>query len=400
MGAMDQERAILHFNVADFAVAVERLVDRALCGRPVIIAPLQASRAEVYDMSEEAYQAGIRKGMALRQASRMCREARILPPRVEAYRRAMQQLLREVRAYSPLIEYGRDDGHLFVDVTGTHRLFGPAQDVGLRLRRHLRDQLGIPPIWTLATNKLVAKVASRLVKPVGEYIVGPGEEQEFLAPLPIKLLPGVAGREICRLAEFQITTVGQLADLSRHQLMVPFGGRGDYFYEISRGIDPSLIQVGTETAQLIDAEHTFADDTNDQQEVAGIIADLVSRTGLQLRQRRQAARRIVLSIRYADGSLASRQVTVKQGTNSDYALLALARQVLSRVWLRRTRLRACRLVCDQLHRQSPQLSLFPTAQPVERRQEKILTALDTIRGRFGHGSVGGARSLPPAPVGH
>lgn len=397
---MDQERAILHFNVADFAVAVERLADRGLQRRPVIIAPLPAARAEVYDMSEEAYQAGVRKGMALRQASRMCREARILPPRVEAYHRAMQQLLREAKAYSPLIEYGRDDGHLFVDVTGTHRLFGPAQDVGLRVRRHLRDRLGLQPIWTLATNKLVAKVASRLVKPVGEYIVGPGEEQEFLAPLSISLLPGVASLEIRRLAEFQITTVGQLADLSRHQLMVPFGNRSGYFYDISRGIDSSLIQAGAETAQLVDCQHTFADDTNDQQEVAGVIAELVSRAGLHLRQRRQAARRVVLSIRYADGSLASRQISVKQGTNSDFALLTLARTALARVWQRRTRLRACRLVCDQLHRQSPQLLLFPAAQPVAQRQEKILTALDTIRNRFGHDSVGGGRRPLPASVDH
>jgi len=215
---MNRERSIIHLNVADFAVAVERVVNSALHDQPVIVAPLQAARAAVYDMSEEAYGDGVRKGMLLRQATRLCRSARILAPRLDLYRRAMNAFVGEARAYSPVVEYGAEDGHLFLDVTGTHRLFGTAPDVGWRLRKQVRDKLRIDPIWSLAANKLVSKVASRLVKPLGEYIVGSGEEELFLAPLPLHLLPGVATAEMQRLLEFNIRKIGQLASLNRSHL--------------------------------------------------------------------------------------------------------------------------------------------------------------------------------------
>lgn len=177
------ERAIIHLNVADFAVAVERGIDRRLDGRPVIIAPAGAARAVVYDMSEEAFRAGVRKGLTLSRAVRLCRDACVLSPRPERYEQAMRALLEHALPCSPRVEAGEHDGHLFIDATGTGRLFGPAVDLAWRLQRRIRAELGLSPIWSVAPNKLVAKVATRLVKPEGEYIVAAGEEEPFLAPL-------------------------------------------------------------------------------------------------------------------------------------------------------------------------------------------------------------------------
>src|SRR6056297_2670586 len=153
-------RAVIHLNVADFAVAVERLKDPNLKDRPVIIAPGGAKRAMVHDMSEEAYQAGVRKGMPLRRAQRICRDAAILAPHTDRYERAMRALFREALPYSPLIESGETDGHLFIDVTGTSRLFGPAKDTAWRMYRQIRTRIGLAPIWAVAPNKLVSKVAT------------------------------------------------------------------------------------------------------------------------------------------------------------------------------------------------------------------------------------------------
>lgn len=397
---MYRERAILHFNVADFAVAVERVADSGLKSRPIIIAPPAAARAVVYDMSEEAYQTGVRKGMVLNQATRLCRGAAVLPPRLELYRRAMAGFLKRVHHYSPLVEHGTEDGHFFVDVTGTHRLYGPAHDVGLRVRREVRDDLGINPIWTLAGNKLVAKVSSRLVKPVGEYIVAPGEEEQFLAPLAVSLLPGLQGRELQRLQEFHIGTIGQLAALSLRQLMVVFGSRSGYLHEVSRGQDGSMVMAGAQEPPAVDYEHIFATDTNDRQEVEAAVAALVGRAGGELRGRRQVARRVGIWLSYSDGNHVVRQASAREGTASDFALRGLAMAALQRAWLRRTRLRGVRLVCDRLHRQSPQLSLFPETGVRERRQEKLLGAIDVIRSRFGHGLIGmgQGRADQPGPV--
>jgi len=386
-----RERAVLHFNVADLAVAVERVTDSSLCGRPLIIAPLQSARAVVYDMSEEAYGEGVRKGMVLKQATRICRKAAILAPRVNLYHKAMQAFVKELQGYSPLIESGLADGHFFVDVTGTHRLYGPAPDVGWRVRRQALSRLGINPIWTLGTSKLVSKVASRLVKPVGEYIVTAGDEAIFLAPLPIQLLPGLTEKELLKLQEFRLTTIGALAKLSRRQLMVPFGSRCDYLLAASRGVDDSLVSRPAAETESIDCEHSFAGDTNDKRQLEGVVATLAGRAGFQLRAQAKVARRVGVWLRYSDGGVVVRQASCRTGTAGDVLLRQLALSALQRAWIRRTRIRSCRLVCDRLQRRSPQLSLFPEPENRQLRQEKVTGAMDSLRRRFGEGVVGTGR---------
>ncbi len=383
-----QERSVLHFNVADFAVAVERVTDSSLRRRPLIIAPLQSARSVVYDMSEEAYAEGVRKGMVLKQATRICRGAAILAPRVNLYQKAMQAFIKELQGYSPLIESGLADGHFFVDVTGTHRLYGPAPDVGWRVRRQALASLGINPIWTLGTSKLVSKVASRLVKPVGEYIVTAGDEAIFLAPLPIQLLPGLSDKELLKLQEFRLTTIGALAQLSRQQLMVPFGSRCDYLLAASRGVDDSLVCRPAADAESIDYEHSFGGDTNDKRQLEGVVAELAGRAGFQLRTWAKVARRVGVWLRYSDGGVVVRQASCRTGTAGDVLLRQLAQTALQRAWIRRTRIRSCRLVCDRLQRKSPQLSLFPEPENRQLRQEKVTGAMDTLRSRFGDGVIG------------
>ena len=385
---MLQERNILHLNVADFGVAVERISDSSLAGRPVIIAPLQSARAVVYDMSDEAYHAGVRKGMLLNRAVKRCRGAHLLQPRVELYRKAMSGLIREVKNYSPQIEYGLEDGHLYVDITGTHRLWGPPPDIGMRIRREIRSGMGLDPIWTLGANRLVTKVASRLVKPVGEYIVAQGEEESFLAPLSVSLLPGLKREELRQLQDFRIRSIGQLADLSHRQLMVPFGSRSSYLYEASRGRDVSEIGKETEKQPVVEHEKLFAADTNDKREVEAAVADLAAHCGSELRRQKQAARRVGIWLCYSDGGHIVRQASTKSGTASDFVLHKLAMTALSRAWLRRTRLRTIRMSCDRIHRESPQLPLFPETVQGEKRQDRLLSAMDQIRARYGHGAIG------------
>ncbi|PIP35091.1 MAG: DNA polymerase, partial [Desulfobacterales bacterium CG23_combo_of_CG06-09_8_20_14_all_52_9] len=209
-----RERFIIHLNVADFASAVERVVEPRLQGRPVLIAPEGSSRAVVYDMSEEAYRHGIRKGMPIRKALRRCPGATVLPPHPDRYERAMRAFLEHALPYSPLIEITDCRGHLFLDVTGTGRLFGPPPDLAWRIRKTVRSAMGLNPIWSVAPNKLTAKVATRIVKPAGEYIIGAGEEETFLAPLPLHLIPGIESEDLKRFSDFNLTYVREAARLS------------------------------------------------------------------------------------------------------------------------------------------------------------------------------------------
>ena len=390
-GFVLRERAVLHFNVADFAVAVECISDNSLKGRPLIVAPAQASRGLVFDMSEEAYSDGVRKGMPIKQAMQRCTKAVLLSPRPQLYQKAMAAFLKELQGYSPLIESGQTDGHFFVDVTGTHRLYGPPPDVGWRVRRDVRKQLGINPIWTLGSNRLVSKVASRLVKPVGEYSVTPGEEASFLAPLPIDILPGLNHKELEKMREFRLTTIGALAQLSSEQLMVPFGRRCDALYAMSHGVDDTLIKKPSMETDVIEAEHTFANDTSDRKEVEAVLASLVGRVGMQLREQKKVTRRVGLWLRYSDGAVIARQATHKAGTSSEFLLQDLALLALKRGWQRRTRIRYCRLVCDRQLRESSQLSLFAVAGDEKTEPKKIEGAMDRIRQRFGSDSIGVGR---------
>jgi DNA polymerase-4 len=318
-------------------------------------------------MSEEAYRNGIRKGMALRRAVRLCKNAEILPPHPDRYEHAMGALLRQTLPYSPLIETGDADGHLFMDVSGTARLFGPPVDVAWRLRRQVKKDLGLDPIWSVGPNKLVAKVATRLVKPDGEYIVGAGEEKSLLAPLPIGLVPGIEVADLHRLREFNLTRVFQLTALSLEQLQIPFGTRALLLYEAARGIDPSPVLPVGQTPPKVIADHEFGNDTNNISVLERVLYGL-------------GIRRI-------------RRLAVKPATANDLTLFALAWRTLLLAWTRRVRIRHVRLICDRLTFPPAQLDLFAAERKKKKDRDNLILAIDDIRNRFGREAVRFGRSL-------
>ncbi len=381
------DRSIIHLNVADFAVAVERAIDRRLAGRPVVVAPPGAVRAAVYDMSEEAYRAGVRKGMALARAVCLCRDACILPPHPERYEQAMRTLLQHALPYSPRIEAGDIDGHLFIDTTGTGRLFGPPQDVAARLRRAIRSRHCLCPIWSVAPNKLVAKVATRLVKPEGEYIVATGEERALLAPLGLELIPGIERDDLIRLREFNLRQAHEVAALRLEDLQVPFGSRAMLLYETVRGIDASPVRAVGEKPPAITAEHTFAADTNDADTLLAALYRLMEQAGEGLRRRRQAARRVAVVLDYSDGVRCIRQAAVRPATANDITLFEAARQALFLAWARRVRIRHLRLVCDRLVFPPAQLALFDGDRQHAEKRDRLIGAIDSVRHRFGREAV-------------
>ena len=150
-------RSIIHLNIADFAVAVENNIQPSLRGYPLVIAPLGAPRAVVYDMSDEAYKEGVRKGMALARAKRINKKIKILPPRFNRYERAMKDLLKQTIAFTPLIESGTSDGHIFLDVTGSGRLFGPSVDVAFKLNKAFKKTFNLTPSGRLQPTSLWPK---------------------------------------------------------------------------------------------------------------------------------------------------------------------------------------------------------------------------------------------------
>ena len=380
------ERAIIHLNIADFAAAIETCRAPALKGYPVVIAPLGAPRAVVYDMSETAYQEGIRKGMPLTRVRRINRSARIVPPSFNRYEMAMQDLLKQTRSITPLVESGITDGHLFLDVTRSGRLFGPPVDMAFRLRQTFKKHFGLDPIWSVATNKLVAKVATRMVKPVGEYIVGPGEEEAFLSPVPIGLIPGLEKIEIERLSAFNLSFVFQVKQLTLNQLKIAFQHRAMAIYDKIHGIDTAPVTRSGNATDMIQADHEFDDDTNDAGQLEGalyLMAESISRT---LRTSRRQARQMRLILSYSDGLQATGRTRLQPGTTQDITLFKALRPVLEKTWRRRVRIRHMRLLCDKAGPAWIQAQLFD-AQSENKHQKALIKTVDQIRDRFGKHAV-------------
>lgn len=379
------ERRIIHLNIADFSVAVERLLDRSLKTKALIIAQ-PAARSVVHDMSDEAYGEGVRKGMDLSLARRRCRSALILPPRPEQYRKAMDRCLEQGLQYTPLVERSSGSGHLYLDVSGVRRLFGPPEDIGRQLRHNMVRSLDLDPIWSVAPNKLLAKVASRLVKPRGDYIVTDDEAAAFLAPLPLQLLPGVTGTDLQRLHQVNIHRVEQAVALSVQELSVLCDQRARSLYQTLRGIDTAPVLPATPASEENSWHHLLVPDSNQESRVRATLAHLVTQAGSSLRRRQLGCRRVGISLQYTDGVVMSRQVVSPQPVDDDTGLQRLALEVLYRAWHRRVRVRGLTLICLQLQHPVQQLSLFACDQgtvQVQERERQLSRAMDAIRLRCG-----------------
>jgi DNA polymerase-4 len=383
------ERKIIHLNIADFSVAVERLLDRSLKSRALIVAQ-PSSRAAVYDMSDEAYSEGVRKGMSLSLACSRCRSALVLPPRPEQYRKAMECCLEKAFQYTPLVECSSGSGHLYLDVSGVGRLCGPPQDIGRRLHATMLRELTLDPIWSLAPNKLLAKVASRLVKPRGEYIVTDDNVSSFLGRLPLTIVPGIAPVDLHRLHHVNIRRIDQATALSVQDLRVLCDQRAENLYQILRGIDARPVRPATRAREEKTWCSLLTPDSNQEGVIRAALASLVQQAGFSLRRRQLGCRRLGVALQYTDGVAVSRQVVSPQPVDDDRALQGLALSALYRAWHRRVRLRKLELTCLQLQHPVQQLSLFALNQKAMHAQERdrrLSRAVDAIRLRCGGDKV-------------
>jgi len=386
-------RSIIHLNIADFAARVETRLTPALQGSPLVIAPTGAPRAVVYDMNEQAFKEGIRKGMPLSRVKRLHRNIPILPPRFNRYEQVMKEIFKQGLTYTPAVESGAIDGHLFLDITGTGRLYGPPPDVAFRLRKSIQKAMGLDPIWSLATNKLVAKVATRLVKPMGEFIVGPGEEEAFLAPLPISLLPGLSQTQIQTVSQFNLVRVSQVRALTLAQLSVPFPGQAHKIQQMLRGEDMEPVSQSCDTATLR-ADHEFITDTNKADELKAGFARLGADLCTRLRHHDKTPGKLTLTISYSDG-ICHRGVAPLTPAHEP-ALIKKAWALFSTSWKRRVRIRHLSLSCTTTPHAPVQADLFPSEKsPIKAQTHRLTDAMDKIRKQFGPTAVQTATALPP-----
>jgi len=390
-------RRVIHVDVTAFCVAVERVVEPRLRGRPVLVAPLTSPRAVVCDVSTEAWHAGVERGMPVARARRICRDVTVVAPHPELYRRATEAMERLLGRFSPLLEPA-GAGHFFLDLAGTERLFGPAQDAAERIRRELGRELRLTPAVGLAANKLVGKVAARTAKPEGLATVREGDEAGFLAPLGVVLLPGLGSYALAQMEELNVTRICELAALTREQLALAFGRCGPGMWERARGIDPTPVLPHGEVEPSVRREAVLPEDTNDDDVLVAHLFRLVEQAVRELRARGRWARDLHVTVVHSDGMESSRGATLARATDIDFDLYPVAEALFVKAFQRRVRVRRLAVRLTHPAAPDPQLALFDAhvgAKPDSVRRE-LVAAVDRIRARFGWEAIGIARAAAAA----
>jgi DNA polymerase IV len=373
------DREIIYLTVTSFPVAVERVIHPELRGRPVVVAPLGAARSIVTALSSEAWNAGIRKGMALAKAMRYCRSAVVLPPNEALYLRASRAIFKVLEKFSPVLEPS-GHGHAYLDITGTGRLFGPPRDTAWKAQKEIRRQLRLDASLGVASNKMVSRIASEVIKPSGLQDVPHGNESKFLSPLPVRLLPGVGPQTERQFDDLNIRIIHDVAAMRLDLLTLAFGRFGFVLHQRALGIDRTPVYP-MRTVPALEQGRVLPEDSNDYEVLKSILLDLCEQAGKQLREKKQCAGRMELRIRYADYQEDGHKVQMKPPVQSSAILYERALPPLDAVLKRRTRVRSMNLSLTELSPGSVQMELFTDPKPD--RCSKLEVALDSLRQRFG-----------------
>ena len=332
---MDTPRVILHLDLDAFYCAVEEQRDPILRGKPFAVGGKPDQRGVVASCSYAARRAGVRSAMPMSRALRQCPGLVIVSPHFDLYRAASHQVMDRLHALTPLVEQISID-EAFLDVTG---LPGEPETIARELQHTILSNLDLPCSLGVASNKLVAKIASDFGKgtargagpPNAITVVPPGSEAEFLAPLLVERLWGVGPKTGARLNEMGVLTIGDLARVPSAELSRLFGKHGEEMSRQAQGMDDSPIVTERETKSF-SQEETFARDVGDPARLRALVEEQAASLARQLQTHNLMATTIKLKIRWPDFTTLTRQATLSQ-TFDDPALIAqTAWQLFEKIW--------------------------------------------------------------------
>jgi len=392
---MPADRSIIHLDMDAFYASVEQLDHPAYRGKPVVVGADPrggAGRGVVAACSYEARRFGIRSALPISRAFRLCPTAIFVRPRLSRYAEMSERIFAILRQYTDLVEpLSIDEG--FLDVTGSERLFGPAQEIARTLKSRIRAELGLVASVGIASNKFLAKVASDLGKPDGFVVVPAAAAGQFLAPLPIGRLWGVGPKTEARLASRGFSTIGQIAGAAVERLEECLGNGGRELWELANGRDDRPV-VPEEEAKSLGAEHTFGEDTDDREAVRTTLLALADRVGRRLRQEGLSAGGVSLKFRDHAFQTLTRAVTLARPTSLGDDLFSAAWGLFSALEWRGKRIRLVGVTATRLApaagQPGDQLPLFrPAAGP----KERLARTVDDIQERFGPEAIARASLL-------
>ena len=370
------EATILHADLDAFFASVEQRDDPRLRGRPVIV-----GGGVVLAASYEAKACGVRTAMGGTQARRLCPQAVVVRPRMSAYSDASKAVFKVFEDTTPLVE-GLSIDEAFLDARGLGRISGTPEQIAVRLRQRVLEEVGLPITVGVARTKFLAKVASGVAKPDGLLVVPPDGELDFLHPLPVERLWGVGPVTARKLHDRGIATVGQVAELAEEALVSMLGrASGRHLHALAHNRDPRRVRVGRRRGSM-GTQRALGRRSRSPTDLDVVLIALVDRLGARLRAARRVCRTVVLRLRFRDFSRATRSHTVAEATAQTQTILAIARELLAEAMplIERQGITLLGIALSNLEDDGA----IQLALPFDRHGDGALDrTLDTVRDRFG-----------------
>jgi DNA polymerase-4 len=377
---VSSEATILHADVDSFFASVEQRDDPALRGRPVIVGGWVVLAA-----SYEAKAAGVKTAMSAGEARRRCPSVVVVQPRMRAYSEASQAMFTVFDDASPLVEPLSID-EAFLDVRGMHGIAGSPAEIAARLRRDVRERVGLPITVGVARTKFLAKVASGVAKPDGLLVVEPDRELAFLHPLEVERLWGVGPATARKLHAVRLFTVGDVAGLSEETLIALLGrASGRQLYALSRNHDARRVRPGRRRGS-IGAQRALGRSSTSPEALDTTLVALVDRITRRMRSAGRVGRTVVLRLRFGDFARATRSHTLPRSTAQTLAILATARALLAAAQpeIAARGLTLVGISVTNLESDGTVQLVLPFADD---GQDAVDSAVDAVRNRFGTAAI-------------
>jgi DNA polymerase-4 len=389
-------RTILHLDLDAFFCAVEEQRDPALCGKPFAVGGRPEERGVVSSCSYAARQYGVRSAMPMSRAVALCPGLIVVSSHFPAYRAASAQVMARLRAVTAVVEQISID-EAFLDVSA---LAQDGAQLAARIQASIRNELELPCSLGVASNKLVAKIATDVGKsaargagsPNAICVVPAGQEAAFLAPLPSSALWGVGPKTAERLAGMGIHTIGEIAAWPEADLARRFGKHGHDLARHARGIDDRPL-VTSHTAKSISQETTFAQDVRDADTLRRTIQTQAAEISRKLKRDSLVCTTVKLKLRWPDFTTPTRQATLHEPTDQAEAIGEVALRLFEQIWRSGLPVRLLGVGVSGLGAPPRQLSLWDAAPADSEQQRRIRAALAALRERFGAGVVRRASDL-------
>jgi len=375
-------RKIIHLDLDAFFCAVEEQRSPLLIGKPFAVGGKPQERGVVSSCSYAARAFGIRSAMPMARALRLCPNLIVVTPHYKEYSQASQKVMAKLRIVTDLVEQISID-EAFLDVSG---LPMAGETIAHELQEAIINDLGLPCSLGVASNKLVAKIATDVGKttlgrsgpPNAITVVPPGSEAAFLAPLPTSSLWGIGPKTAERLSKLGIITIGDLASTPETKIKQIFGRLTLEMLVRASGIDNRPI-ITHHDAKSLSQETTFSRDISEEAKLKNTLRELSAYAGRKLRESNLRAQTIKLKIRWSDFTTITRQTTISQPTDQEQMIYEVSLSLLDKCWDYRRPVRLIGLGVSGLSSQIIQLSLWE----VNSKARSLQQALDDLRGKYG-----------------